>query len=74
MEICRPWKNITDHLDIPTRSSLDVDGMKSEFCSVNFTDIQDEITREFNIDYIIEQVKFFWRIFRIFVTVKNVQH
>ena len=59
MEICHPWKNITDYLDIPTRSSLDVDEMKFEFCSVNFTEIQDEITREFNFDYIMEQVKFF---------------
>ena len=73
MEICHPRKNITDYLDIPIRPSLDIDEMKSDFCSMNFTKIQDEITREFNIDYIMEQVTFF-AILKIFVRIKNVKH
>ena len=73
MEICHPQKNITDYLDIPTRPSLDIDEMKSEFCSVNYTKIQDEITRVFNIDYIMEQVSLL-SILRIFVRKKTGKH
>ena len=73
MEICHPQKNITDYLGIPTRPGLDIDEMRSEFCSVNFTNIRDEIAREFNIDYIMEQVSFL-SILRIFVRIWTARH
>ena len=46
--------NWTDMLTIP--ASVDVEGIKTDFCDIDFTAIEPELMAEFNITHIMDMV------------------
>ena len=56
-KICHPTTNIAEYLKVPRGSNTDLESLRTEFCKTNFTALQTELMTEFDIGYIMQQVK-----------------